>query len=325
MSLLRTLALSLGVLGVTLLVGCSGSGDNVTFQNISERASWSADDYLAFTAFGGNGQRYIYRSNRSGGNQVLLTKASGNVQNANEGGWHPAYSPNGSRVAYAARRGGSVAIYVMSATEGDRTPVTQLTSSTVAGQDIQPSWSPDGSRVVFATDKVIGGHGTGGLDIAMVNADGSGLQYLSEQAEPEQWPVFSPDGTKIAFGVGPEGGPVDIHILDLTTLTRTNLTAALRTGPGDRTRFEAPAWGRVGGPTGEEWIYMHSNRNGDFDIFRVRPTGTDLQQITNDPRSDGYPVLGPGGTRILFTRDRELWTRDATPGAGNEKRLTRRF
>lgn len=322
MAFLRVSGLVLMGVAVALVVGCSSTDDRTLFHSVSERASWGATDVIAFTAFGANRQKYIYRCGPQGGNQVLLTRSTA-TDPANEGGWHPAHSPDGERIAFAARRGGgSVSVFTMDGRDGDRVGITRVTDATQPGEDVQPNWHPDGGRIIFATSKVIGGAGTGGMDIAVVNPDGTGLEYLVATDELEQWPTFSPDGAKMAFQRGPLAGPTDIIVRELATGEEINLTENLRPGPADMKRYEAPAWGVIGE---QEWIYLHSNREGVFDLWRIRPDGTDLQQLTSDTRSDGYPALSPNGDRVIFIRDREVWSREPGPGPGDERRVTRRY
>ena len=74
---------------------------------------------------------------------------------------------------------------------------------------------------------------------------------------------------------------------------------------------------------GTEYIYLHSNRDTFFEIYRVGVDGSNLERITNTSNSEGFPVMNPDGTRLLFTRDRELWS--SAPTGGTEKRVTRRY
>lgn len=323
MTFLRVSGLVVIGVAVALAAGCGGSDDRTLYHSVSERASWGVGDLIAFTSFGANRQKYVYRCDPQGGSQTLLTRSITTTDPVNEGGWHPAYSPDGASIAFAARRdGGSVSLFTMHGRDGDRVAITRITDASAAGQDVQPNWRPDGEQIIFATSKVIGGTGSGGYDIAVVNPDGTGRAYVVATQELERWPAFSPDGASIVFQRGPLTGPTDIIVRELSSGAEANLTADWRPGPADITRYEAPAWGLVGE---EEWIYLHSNRAGVFDLWRVRPDGTDLQQLTSDTRSDGFPSLSPNGDRVLFIRDREVWSRNPGPGAGDERRVTRRY
>lgn len=322
MTVARMVALGLAACTLALLIGCSSSDDNFLYLNISERAAWSSGNLLSYASFGADGQRYLYRSNSEGGNKFLLTRSANKPDSfIDEGGWHPAFSPDGATIVFSGRRNdGSVSLMLLNTIQGDRAAITNVTDATVAGTDQQPYYRPDGAKIIFSTTKVIGGQGTGGPDIATINPDGTGLEYIVATAEIEQWPVYSPDGSKIAFQRGPSSGPTDIIVRDMASGVETNITTALRRGAGDLTRFEAPCWTTVGGT---EYIYLHSNRDTFFDIYRVGVDGSNLERITNTSNSEGFPVMNPDGTRLLFTRDRELWS--SAPTGGTEKRVTRRY
>ena len=82
-----------------------------------------------------------------------------------------------------------------------------------------PSFAPDGSRIVFSLSD-IGGH-----QIASVNPRGEDLKYLTKSAGMNAWPAYSPDGRKIAFGSS-RSGDFEIYVMnadgsDVVALTRS--------------------------------------------------------------------------------------------------------
>ncbi len=99
----------------------------------------------------------------------------------------PAWSPDGTLIAFVAERDGNAEIYVLA---GDGTE-TRLTTD--PGADVSPAWSPDGSRLAFASDR------DGNWEIYAMAADGSGLQRLTDDPAADFDPAWSPDGGQIAF------------------------------------------------------------------------------------------------------------------------------
>src|SRR5439155_1178444 len=88
---------------------------------------------------------------------------------------HPAWSPDGTKIAFHSDRDGNFEIYVMNS---DGSGVTRLTNN--YDSDWQPAWSPDGSRIAF-TKNVYGCDDYDCWDftsIYVINADGSGLTQL---------------------------------------------------------------------------------------------------------------------------------------------------
>lgn len=61
-----------------------------------------------------------------------------------------------------------------------------------------------------------------------------------------------------------------------------------------------PAWS----PSGD-WIAFDSNRDGDFEIFIVRPDGTELTQVTRNEARDSHPSWAPDGRWLAFESDRD--------------------
>ncbi len=169
-----------------------------------------------------------------GGIQVINADGSGGrVLTSTAGDWNPAWSPDGTKLAFDRRGDPQVTgdIYVMGA---DGSGLKPLTSG--AFNDLEPVWSPDGSRIAFQRDgaiyvmNAVDGSGlrplTGsGCDfyptwspdgfriafascragtraIYVMNADGSGVRQLTNDPEGDYFPRWSPDGTRIAFERG---------------------------------------------------------------------------------------------------------------------------
>jgi Tol biopolymer transport system component len=101
----------------------------------------------------------------------------------------PAWSADGSKLAFSSNRDGNYEIYVVDA---DGTNPRTLTAH--PARDSRPAWSPDGSRIAFESNR--GGGATG---IYVMDADGSNPVLLQPQAGHPSW---SPDGSKIAFSDG---------------------------------------------------------------------------------------------------------------------------
>lgn len=306
---LRWVAVALLAVGVSVVAGCGGGNDPFIYQYVSERVAYNADGTrLAFASLGANALRYIYSISSEGSSLTLLTPSDSDTDLTDEGGKQPAWSPNGVDLCIVSRRGGVQALYLMDPTVGDTARLTRLTSNTGPGADAQPSWSRDSQKLVYVSNRRAGGDV---WDIIVINRDGTLATGGLADGNNNQWPVFNADGTKVAFQSDASGN-TDIWVLDLATSALTNLTA------GSAARDEAPSWSADGNT-----IAFHSNRAGDFDIWLMDANGGNPRQLTNDARSDGYPVFSNAGTQVAFTRDREIWT-IGTDGL-NETQITKRY
>ena len=210
----------------------------------------------------------------------------------------PAYDRSGKRfvaTALAPNRRDSTLML----TEGDG-PAKKLFESTdelILG----PQWSPSGSEILFGIGKfsafldfTLGEKKppdsiNGGAQVAMINADGSGFRKITSGANNNGFAAYSPDGKRIVYRtMGPEGDGLRIMNLEdrsLTTLTK------------EYDNF--PLWS----PRGDLIVFVRKV-NGDFDLFTVRPDGTDVKQLTHAKGNDAHPAWSPDGEKILFASTR---------------------
>jgi TolB protein len=107
----------------------------------------------------------------------------------------PAWSPDGSQLAFVSERSGGPQIYAMNADGSNPHRVTFSGS-----QNTDPAWSPKGDRIAFI------GRDGGHFDVFTVRTDGSGMDRVTQGAGDNEDPSWSPDGEYIAFSSSREGG-----------------------------------------------------------------------------------------------------------------------
>jgi Tol biopolymer transport system component len=154
----------------------------------------------------------VYVADADGGNQVNLT-------NNRAHDLHPAWSKDGSRIIFSSNRGNAdVDDYDIYEMRADGSETKQITSGPEI--DTYASWSPDGTKIV--TRRVIDGDN----EVYVMDADGSDpVNITNEPMKYDGWPVWSPDGTRVAYaGGGPDRGNRYIFLVNPDGSGRVQLT-----------------------------------------------------------------------------------------------------
>ncbi len=219
----------------------------------------------------------IYSMNGSGKAQRPLTRTLDPILDQD-----PTWSLDGTRIAFASRRGGpSLDIWVMNA---DGTSPTQLTFS---GGNQQPTWSPGGNQIAFTTFR------NGNPNIYKMDANGSNQTQITNVSDIS--PDWSPDGTKIAF-VSSSDGAFNIYTVKPDGSGRTKLTNSVGS-------FN-PDWS----PDGTRIAYAKETGfqgDGANRVHVMNADGSNQIQLSNSGAREDQPSWSPDGTRIAFQSDRD--------------------
>jgi len=115
----------------------------------------------------------------------------------------PAWSPDGTRIAFSSDRTGDHEIYVVSAEGGEPARLTDDPAN-----DTRPAWSPDGDQIAFSSDR------TGNSDLWLMSSEGRYPTPITFDPAGEGRPSWAPDGHNIAFLRYASDGISDIWVLE---------------------------------------------------------------------------------------------------------------
>ena len=190
----------------------------------------------------------------------------------------PAWSPDGSKLAYVSFEAKKPVIYVHDLATGRR-----HVAANFKGSNSAPAWSPDGLQLAVVLTK------DGGSQIFLVGADGSGLRRLASSAGIDTEPRFSPDGSSIYFS-SDRGGSPQIYRISLSG------------GQAERISFEGSynVTPRLS-PDGKSMAYI--TRVGG--LFHVALMDLASKQITvlTDSAKDESPSFAPNGRMIVYATE----------------------
>ncbi len=297
---------------------------------------WSASTNLPVPGAGnGNEQLYI-KDLRTGAIALVSGNTSGDPGNAaslnpNNSSQVLMFSPDGTRVAFESgatnlslgATNGSMHIFVKDLTTGAVTLVSADANGIQGNNSSQNfSLSPDGTKVVFGSSATnllanptltthifVKDLGTG--SVTLVSTDGNG----AEGDGASSFPVFSPDGTEVAFvskstnlAAGANNGNSEIYVKNLltgaVTLVSTDANGVPGNGPsllpmfspdGSKVAFHSSSSNLTPGTSGNSEVYVKDLAGGAITLI-----STDINGAAANSNDSMLAVFSPDGTKVAF-------------------------
>ena len=212
-------------------------------------------------------------------------------------GW-PAVSPDGRTLVVSERTGRAFRsddrmALVMWNTDGTNPRRVYRDDVTVMGLE----WSRDGRWLAFGAGGFFSQRTTKPSQIMIMRPDGSDASAVTKGSANAGFPSWSPDGTQIVYRLWTTNEQGEgLRIVDVATGESRVLTTEYDTLPAWSPKGDVIMFTRYAND--ERFLY------DEFDIYTIRPDGTDLKRLTDAEGNDAHSLWSPDGNYILWSSSR---------------------
>lgn len=195
--------------------------------------------------------------------------------------WAPSWSPDGQRIIYQTNRDGNFEIYMVNVDGTGRINlVNDLPDPDFPDfplpNDGMPDWSPDGSKIVFVSDR-----GRADREIWIMDVDGSNRKQITDNDFDDARPRWLPDGKHVLFE-STRDGRRSIYIMDAGGENVQRVTDAT-------VEDKDPAWS----DNGQAVLFSSTGGGIDWELYWVNADGSGMRRLTWSEGEDGYPQWTP--------------------------------
>ncbi len=202
----------------------------------------------------------------------------------------PAFSPDGSLLAFCNDVNGSSRLYTVRGDGSDFQELTDIINGCSCSPDAPMIWSPDGNWIVLPVTMDAQSYV---YDIFIVGKSGKKVINLTSAPQRYGGVVWNPDSRSILL-TGELNGQMDIYQIEISNQKITPFFSQPVTGA-------ASEWS----PDGRQLVYFADSGEENFEIYVFNKDTGKSQRLTNSPGFDSYPHWFPDGQKILFISKRD--------------------
>lgn len=240
------------------------------------------DGWIVFSS-DRDGDYEVYRMNPDGSETTQLTEND-----------HTDWVYHGSKqILFGSDRLGSLAEGELDLFQMDADGIVQKKINDFPIADSYVSPDPKGERFLVSS------RAGGDSEIYVIDDQGAVVSQLTDNEFEDRDPSWSPGGYRVAFRSN-RSGSWEIWLVNLDGSGLRQLTDFPENDALEGYQEGPPRWS----PDGSR-ILFSSERDGDFDIYVIRPDGWELQNLTDNEFAEIWASWSPDGKKIVFDSDRD--------------------